>query len=305
MNATISSTDHVSVDVEPRDHSSPFTRASIVRSPRSSSSSVVIHGPSAVAKSLPFAGPNPLVISRAWTSRALKSFMIVTPKTWASASSGRRSEPGRADHERELQLVIHERGVGGPGDLGVGTDDRHGVHLVVGGRLVEVVGHLALAAGVGVHQMLLERGGVDHHGRVDGPRPLDVAERDRRPRSSPPRSRDRPPRGTPRRRRARRSCSAGRPRARAGSRRPSVGARRDESRRSAVARSTTRSASGSTATRRGSGPSAPARRILPSFIRPPSLATSSSLHRPDREPARAPRARGTRARARSCPRPAP
>ena len=71
---------HVSVDVDPRDHSSPLTLATIVRSSRSSSSRVVTHGPSAVAKSLPFAGPNPDGISRDCTSRAVKSFNTVTPK---------------------------------------------------------------------------------------------------------------------------------------------------------------------------------------------------------------------------------
>ena len=42
-------------------------------------------GPRLVAKSLPFAGPRPTVISSRWTSRALQSFISVKPAISPSA----------------------------------------------------------------------------------------------------------------------------------------------------------------------------------------------------------------------------
>ena len=66
---------------------SPLTRA-IARMSRSagSSSADTSTGPSAVAKSLPLAGPSPTGVSANCRSRAEKSFMIVNP-------SGRPSAP--------------------------------------------------------------------------------------------------------------------------------------------------------------------------------------------------------------------
>jgi hypothetical protein len=64
----------------PRDHSSPFTRAIMVKSCGSAiSSAVVIHGPNAlpVSKSLPFAGPSIPCISMYCSSRAEKSLKTV------------------------------------------------------------------------------------------------------------------------------------------------------------------------------------------------------------------------------------
>jgi len=63
-----------------RDHSSPFTRATISNAYGSPiSSRVTIQGPNALApsKSLPLAGPSRPAISSACASRALKSLNIV------------------------------------------------------------------------------------------------------------------------------------------------------------------------------------------------------------------------------------
>src|SRR3954466_8171288 len=70
------------------DSSSPFTctRASMFKRPSAycSSSGVTSQGPRLVAKSLAFDGPRPTLISPAWTSRALQSFISVKPAIWPS-----------------------------------------------------------------------------------------------------------------------------------------------------------------------------------------------------------------------------
>ena len=69
----------------PRERSSPFTRATISPALPSNSSGVTTTGPSEVAKSLPFAGPSPTVISFSCRSRADQSFITVKPPIAPSA----------------------------------------------------------------------------------------------------------------------------------------------------------------------------------------------------------------------------
>ena len=69
----------------PRERSSPLTRAIIVALDPSNSSTVTRIGPRLVAKSLPFAGPSPTLISARCRSRADQSFMTVKPPMRPSA----------------------------------------------------------------------------------------------------------------------------------------------------------------------------------------------------------------------------
>ena len=135
-------------ELRARVRSSPLTRRTSSRSVPSTSSAVTRQGPSTLApsQSLALPGPMPSGSSRAWVSRADRSFHSVQPKTCSSASAGGDVAARPADDAGQLQLVVELLGVGRPGDLGAVAD--HGVRqaLVVGRHLVPEVGQVRPAA---------------------------------------------------------------------------------------------------------------------------------------------------------------
>ena len=186
---------------------------------------MTIHGPSVVAKSLPFAGPRRTFISRAWTSRADQSLKIVYPKMWPAASPGDRSRPSEpddaADHGADLELEVEPLGAR-RAHLGAGRDDRVRVREVEGRELVPLVDHVAGAVDRGgdALDVLLERHEVAHARGHERGEQLDLGERyGCRGVRPPPRARA--PRRDLRRARRRRSGRAGTARRRRPTTKPS------------------------------------------------------------------------------------
>ena len=142
-------------ELRARVRSSPLTRRTSSRSVPSTSSAVTRQGPSTLApsQSLALPGPMPSGSSRAWVSRAERSFQSVQPKTWSSASDAAMSRPGTSDDAGELQLVVELLGVGRPRDLGAVADHRVGQALVVRRHLVPQVRQVGPAA-EGLHRGL-------------------------------------------------------------------------------------------------------------------------------------------------------
>jgi hypothetical protein len=96
--------------IRPRDHSSPLTRAASSSSRTSPISSVVvIHGPMAVAKSLPLFGPRPTFMVSAWIARADQSLSRAVADDGGLGLVGRRAVDGLAQHRAQLQFEIHLR----------------------------------------------------------------------------------------------------------------------------------------------------------------------------------------------------
>ena len=93
--------------------------------------------PSAVPKSLDFAGPiRPSTISRNCTSRALKSLTSTKPPTTPRASSRRQVAAVPGDDDPDLQLVVQGLGVRWPAHGVSVADERRRVPLVIQRLLV-------------------------------------------------------------------------------------------------------------------------------------------------------------------------